>query len=52
MKNIVLIAITFLFFSCNSSAQKKETQEKKVYTVSKTDAEWKKRTYRTTILCT
>ncbi len=41
MKNIVLIVIISLFFSCNSSAQKSEVAEKEVFPVAKTEAEWK-----------
>lgn len=33
--------ILALCFSCNSSAQKKETHENKAFPVTKTDAEWK-----------
>ena len=33
--------VVCLFFSCNSSAQKAATKEKKVYEITKTDAEWK-----------
>ena len=42
MKKIIVLLTISLFFSCNSSAQKKEVKEKKVYPVTKTDAEWKK----------
>ena len=38
MKKIILLSVLTLCFSCNSSAQKKETKQ---YEVSKTDAEWK-----------
>ncbi|WP_353777617.1 peptide-methionine (R)-S-oxide reductase MsrB [Winogradskyella sp. 3972H.M.0a.05] len=41
MKKIFLISILALCFSCNSSAQKKQEKEQKVYPVTKTDAEWK-----------
>jgi peptide-methionine (R)-S-oxide reductase len=41
MKNILLIIIVSLFFSCNSSAQKNEIKEKETFNVTKTDAEWK-----------
>lgn len=40
MKNIVIIIIFGLFFSCNTSAQK--SKNKNIYPVSKTEAEWKK----------
>jgi len=42
MKKIIALLTITLFFSCNSSAQKKEAKEKKVYPVTKTEAEWKK----------
>lgn len=41
MKKIFLLTIVGLLFSCNSRAQKSETEEKKVYPVTKTEAEWK-----------
>jgi len=41
MKSFSLLLITFLFFSCNSPAQKSKTVEKETYKVNKTDAEWK-----------
>jgi len=41
MKNLLLVLIMSLFFSCNSSAQKKETKEKETFSVTKTEAEWK-----------
>lgn len=41
MKNIIGIILVTLAFSCNSSAQKNETKEKDVFTVNKTEAEWK-----------
>lgn len=40
MKKIFLITIGLLFFSCNGNAQKKE-QEKEVFPLVKTDAEWR-----------
>ena len=42
MKKIITILTITLFFSCNSSAQKKDKTNQKVYPVGKTDAEWKK----------
>ncbi|MEH6537477.1 MAG: peptide-methionine (R)-S-oxide reductase MsrB [Psychroserpens sp.] len=42
MKKIITILTIALFFSCNSSAQKKEAEVKKVYPVTKTQTEWKK----------
>ncbi|MFD2914385.1 peptide-methionine (R)-S-oxide reductase MsrB [Psychroserpens luteus] len=42
MKKILLVITLGLFFSCNSSAQKKETKTQNEFPVSKTDAEWKK----------
>lgn len=43
MKKIITILTITLFFSCNSSAQKKDKTNQKVYPVDKTDAEWKKK---------
>ena len=41
MKNItVLVLLTFLF-SCNTTAQKKESKPEKTYPVTKTDSVWK-----------
>jgi len=42
MKNSLLAIMISLFFSCNSSAQKKDTKEKETFSVTKTEAEWKK----------
>ncbi len=43
MKQILSICTLFLFVSCIGNAQKKnEKQRKKVYKISKTDAQWKK----------
>lgn len=42
MKKIIILFISIVFMSCNGIAQKKNSQEKKNYTISKTDAEWKK----------
>jgi len=43
MKKLFLFALIGLFFSCDSSAQKKENDTKKqeTFKVSKTEAEWK-----------
>lgn len=43
MKTLPLMLVLSLFFSCNSSAQKKEssTEKTETFKVSKTDAEWK-----------
>lgn len=41
MKSVSLLFLCLLFFSCNSSAQKKEETKKETFKVSKTDAEWK-----------
>lgn len=43
MKSLPLILLLSLFFSCNSSAQKKDnkTEKKDSFKVTKTDAEWK-----------
>ena len=40
MKKILLFALTIILFSCNGSAQKKETKDE-TFPVTKTDAEWK-----------
>jgi len=39
MRDILVLTIISLCFSCNSSAQKKETKE--VFSIAKTEAEWK-----------
>jgi peptide-methionine (R)-S-oxide reductase len=39
MKQIFLLLITVILFSCNSSAQ--NDKDKKVFSVNKTEAEWK-----------
>jgi len=41
MKNIALLILITAFFSCNSSAQKKETKKQETFPVTKTEAEWK-----------
>ena len=41
MKKIALLIVITLFFSCDSSAQKKESKEKETFKITKTDAEWK-----------
>ncbi|WP_299336179.1 peptide-methionine (R)-S-oxide reductase MsrB [uncultured Psychroserpens sp.] len=41
MKRIVIVFILGLLFSCNSSAQKNDTETKKEFPVTKTEAEWK-----------
>lgn len=41
MKKILLFAFIGMLFSCNSSAQKKETKDQETFPVTKTDAEWK-----------
>ena len=41
MKKIMLLSLICLTFSCNSTAQKKETKEKEKFKVTKTEAEWK-----------
>lgn len=41
MKKIALLIIISLTMSCNSSAQKKNQDQKTAYKVTKTDAEWK-----------
>ena len=40
MKKIALLSFALLLFNCNSNAQETK-KEKKVYKVTKTDAEWK-----------
>ncbi|TXE19586.1 peptide-methionine (R)-S-oxide reductase MsrB [Psychroserpens burtonensis] len=42
MKKIIILLTITLFFSCNSSAQKRESNTQNVFPVSKTEAEWKK----------
>ncbi|MCL5129128.1 peptide-methionine (R)-S-oxide reductase MsrB [Algibacter sp. L4_22] len=40
--NKILVALSiFLVFSCNSSAQKKKTETKKIFEITKTKTEWK-----------
>lgn len=41
MKTLLLTSALFLFFNCNSSAQKKSGEESKEYEVIKTEAQWK-----------
>ena len=41
MKHLSVLVISLLLLSCNSPAQDLKQQEKKVFPVSKTDAEWK-----------
>src|SRR5690606_3244509 len=41
MKSFCLLFLSLLFFSCNSSAQKKIETKKETFKVTKTDAEWK-----------
>lgn len=43
MKTLPLILLLSLFFSCNSSAQKKDSKQTKdeTFEITKTDAEWK-----------
>lgn len=38
----IVIALSFLLFNCNSSAQKQKSKTSKVFEITKTDAEWKK----------
>jgi peptide-methionine (R)-S-oxide reductase len=38
----MLLSLICLAFSCNSTAQKKETKKKEIFKVTKTKAEWKK----------
>ncbi|MFT4803506.1 MAG: peptide-methionine (R)-S-oxide reductase [Psychroserpens sp.] len=42
MKKIIILLTITMFFSCNSSAQKKESNTQNAFPVSKTEAEWKK----------
>ena len=42
MKKILILTLVAIFYSCDGSAQKKETKQKETYPISKTDAEWKK----------
>ena len=41
MKSFSLLFLSFLFFSCNSNAQKNTETKKETFKVTKTDAEWK-----------
>lgn len=41
MKKILILSITALLFNCNNSAQKKESNSRIKYAITKTDAEWK-----------
>lgn len=41
MKKIITLLVLTLLYNCNTSAQKKETSEKDVFKVNKTEAEWK-----------
>ena len=41
MKQIALLSIVGLLFSCNTSAQKKEAKNEESFAITKTDAEWK-----------
>ena len=42
MKKIIILLVSITFLSCNGNAQKKDSKEKHVFKISKTDAEWKK----------
>ncbi|MEY8847760.1 peptide-methionine (R)-S-oxide reductase MsrB [Psychroserpens sp. XS_ASV72] len=41
MKSVSMIAVFGLLFSCNSTAQKKEKDQKSEFPITKTEAEWK-----------
>ncbi|WP_422104274.1 peptide-methionine (R)-S-oxide reductase MsrB [Winogradskyella sp.] len=41
MKKILAFAFAAVLFSCNSTAQKKDTNKKESYPITKTEAEWK-----------
>ncbi|OBX21112.1 MULTISPECIES: peptide-methionine (R)-S-oxide reductase MsrB [Bizionia] len=41
MKYILSVVLLTVFFSCNSSAQKKNSSENTSFPISKTEAEWK-----------
>ncbi|WP_179337757.1 peptide-methionine (R)-S-oxide reductase MsrB [Winogradskyella ludwigii] len=41
MKKIIPLLMICFLFSCNSTAQKKETKQKVTFEITKTDAEWK-----------
>ena len=41
MKNVLVLIIVAIAFSCNSSAQKNETKETEKFRITKTEAEWK-----------
>jgi peptide-methionine (R)-S-oxide reductase len=40
MKKLITFVTIGLFFSCNSTAQKQDVKDEKVYTVSKTETQW------------
>tara|TARA_R110000868_G_scaffold358814_3_gene620544 strand:+ start:14054 stop:14590 length:537 start_codon:yes stop_codon:yes gene_type:complete len=41
MKKLIILTLVFLIFSCNGNAQKNNQKESKVYSVTKTESEWK-----------
>jgi len=41
MNKLLIVLTLVLFFSCNSTAQKKQPNTNKVYKVTKTEGEWK-----------
>jgi peptide-methionine (R)-S-oxide reductase len=41
MKNLFLLTVISLIFSCNTTAQKKDNKKQETYPVTKTEAEWK-----------
>ncbi|MCT4628615.1 peptide-methionine (R)-S-oxide reductase MsrB [Winogradskyella sp.] len=41
MKKLILFFAITITFSCDSTAQKKETEEKETFKITKTEAEWK-----------
>ncbi|WP_179007993.1 peptide-methionine (R)-S-oxide reductase MsrB [Winogradskyella forsetii] len=41
MKKLIPMLTIFFLISCNSSAQKKEDQQKETFEITKTEAEWK-----------
>ena len=41
MKNLLILCITVILFSCNSTAQKPAKKESKTFMVTKSESEWK-----------
>ena len=41
MNKLLIVFAFFIFFNCNSMAQKKSNEISKIYEITKTEAEWK-----------